>query len=85
MKLLRILFLLAALILAVTARPQRTNGTTAPNAPETQQSQPPPTVASALERDISAIEKQIVDAAEAMPFGVAHAYNHYGQMVEYSG
>jgi hypothetical protein len=57
MKLLRILFLLAALILAVTARPQRTNGTTAPNAPETQQSQPPPTVASALERDISAIEK----------------------------
>jgi DinB family protein len=67
MKVLRILFLLAALILAVAARPQRTNGTTAPNAPQPQQSQPPPTVASAVDRDISAIEKQIVDAAEAMP------------------
>jgi uncharacterized damage-inducible protein DinB len=67
MKLLPILFLLAALILAVAARPQRPNGTTAPNAPQAQQSQPPPTLASAVDREISAIEKQIVDAAEAMP------------------
>lgn len=67
MKRLQILFLLAALILAVATRPQRTNGTTAPNAPQAQQSQPLPTVAAALDRDISAIEKQIVDAAEAMP------------------
>jgi hypothetical protein len=31
------------------------------------QQQSPPTLASAIERDISAVEKQIVDVAEAMP------------------
>jgi hypothetical protein len=66
MKPIRILFLLAALIFAVAARPQGTNSTAAASAPKAQQSQPP-TVASAVDREITAIEKQIVDIAEAMP------------------
>jgi hypothetical protein len=54
--------------------------------------QPPPTVASTVDNQIAAIEKLMIDAAEAMPedrrlhratFAVAHAYDHYGQMVEY--
>jgi hypothetical protein len=40
------------------------------NVPRPQQSpQFPPTIASAVDRDISAVEKQIVDVAEAMPEG----------------
>jgi hypothetical protein len=66
MKPIRILLLLAALIFAMAARPQRTNSTAAASAPKAQQSQPP-TVASAVDREITAIEKQIVDIAEAMP------------------
>jgi hypothetical protein len=61
MKPIRILLLLAALIFAVAARPQGTNFTAAASAPQ------PPTVASAVDREITAIEKQIVDIAEAMP------------------
>jgi hypothetical protein len=67
MKLLRIIFLLAAFILAGAARPQRANSTTAASARQVQQSQPPPTVASVMDHEISAIEKLIVDAAEAIP------------------
>jgi hypothetical protein len=66
MKPIRILFLLAALIFAVAARLQGTNSTAAASAPKAQQSLPP-TVASAVDREITAIEKQIVDIAEAMP------------------
>jgi uncharacterized damage-inducible protein DinB len=66
MKPIRILFLLAAFIFAVAARSQGTNSTAAASAPKAQQSQPP-TVASAVDREITAIEKQIVDIAEAMP------------------
>jgi hypothetical protein len=50
----------------MAARPQGTNSTAAASAPKAQQSQPP-TVASAVDREITAIEKQIVDIAEAMP------------------
>jgi hypothetical protein len=32
-----------------------------------QSAQPAPTIASAIDRDISAVEKQIIDASEAMP------------------
>src|ERR1700694_4161116 len=40
----------------------------AAGAPKSQQSQQaPPTVASAVDREISAVEKQVTDAAEAMP------------------
>jgi hypothetical protein len=67
MKRLRIIFLSATLILIVAARPQRANSTAAAAAPQTQQSQPPPTVTSVVDHEISAIEKLIVDAAEAMP------------------
>jgi hypothetical protein len=66
MKPIPILFLLAAPIFAVAARPQGTNSTAAASAPKVQQSQPP-TVASAVDREITAIEKQIVDIAEALP------------------
>jgi hypothetical protein len=39
----------------------------ATSAPRAQSSQQPSTIASVVDRDISAIEKQVVDAAEAMP------------------
>ncbi|HKE33668.1 MAG TPA: DinB family protein [Candidatus Acidoferrum sp.] len=42
-----------------TARPQQ--------APGAKQAQVPATVASAVDRDISAVEKQVLDAANAMP------------------
>src|SRR5215470_2856167 len=35
--------------------------------PQAQQQQPPPTVAAVMDREISAVEKQILDVAEAMP------------------
>jgi uncharacterized damage-inducible protein DinB len=50
--------------LAVTALAQANNAV-APSAPQTQT--PPPTIASTVDREISGVEKQIVDAAEAMP------------------
>jgi len=40
---------------------------TAASVPEAQASQPAPTLASAVDREISVIEKLILDAAEAMP------------------
>lgn len=65
-KQVRILLLSAALMFAATASAQGTQSS-APNAPKAQQSQPPPTVSSAVDREVSAVEKLIVDAAEAMP------------------
>ena len=55
----------AALIFAVGALGRRLAGVTAANMPQAQQ--PSPTVGSVVDREISAIEKQVVDAAEAMP------------------
>jgi uncharacterized damage-inducible protein DinB len=63
MKIIRMFLPLAALIFSVTASGQST--TSATQAQSLQQ--PPPTVASIVDRAISAIEKQIVDVAEAMP------------------
>jgi uncharacterized damage-inducible protein DinB len=58
----------AALIFAGGASRQRMQSATAGNGPQAQPSQQPsPTVASVVDREISAIEKQVVDAAEAMP------------------
>jgi uncharacterized damage-inducible protein DinB len=65
-KQVRILLLSAALMFAATASAQGTQSS-APNAPKAQQSQPPPTVSSTVDREVSAVEKLIVDAAEAMP------------------
>jgi uncharacterized damage-inducible protein DinB len=53
----------AVLILNLTALGQGTKTAASASAPQT----PPPTIASAVDRQISTIEKQIVDAAEAMP------------------
>jgi hypothetical protein len=42
-------------------------GAAAANPPQTQPTQPPPTIALAVDSEISAIEKQILQAVEAMP------------------
>jgi len=55
-------FLLAA-FLSTAAAPGQAPAAGAPRA----QPAPPPTIASLVDRQISAIEKQVVDAAEAMP------------------
>jgi hypothetical protein len=64
---IRIFWLLAALVVIVAALGQGTKSAAAASGPQTQQPQPPPTIASTVEREISAIEKQVVEAAEAMP------------------
>src|SRR5215475_12656651 len=65
----RVLVLMAVLTIAVGAFTQSGTkaGAPAPAAQAQQSPQPPPTVASMLERQIAANEKQVVEAAEAMP------------------
>jgi hypothetical protein len=58
------LWLFALLTLAGTAVGQTANSTLATTAP---QAQPPPTTAAAFDREISGIENQVLEAAEAMP------------------
>jgi hypothetical protein len=60
---IRKFLLLAALSFTVAALGQGTKSPAA--APQAEQ--PPPTVSSTVEREISAIEKLVVEAAEAMP------------------
>ena len=68
MKQTRILPLLAVLILTGAALGQGTKSDTAASGPQTQQLQQPAlTIASAVDREISTVEKEIVEAAEAMP------------------
>jgi uncharacterized damage-inducible protein DinB len=67
MKPVRILLLSAVLILAVSALGQDTKSVAVATAPQTQASQVAPTLASAIDREISAVEKQVLEAAEAMP------------------
>lgn len=55
-----------ALITGAAVRPAALSAATAALRPP-QSPQSTPTIASAVDRDISAIEKQIVDAADAMP------------------
>jgi hypothetical protein len=64
MKQMRIFLLLPVLILTVAALPQ---GAKSAAASGTQVQPSAPTIASTVDREISAIEKQIVDVAEAMP------------------
>ena len=59
-----ILLPLAVLIFTVTALRQGTNSAAAAATPQAQQ---PLTLASNVDREISGIEKQVLDAAEAMP------------------
>src|SRR5258708_669753 len=68
MTFLRTACLLAILTVAVGTLAQASGGTPPVAAPQTQPSpQPAPTLASIIDRQISAIEKQFVEAAEAMP------------------
>ena len=65
MKRMQILLPSVVLILAVAALGQSTKSAT--SAPQPQTAQPPATIASAVDREISGVEKQILDAAMAMP------------------
>ena len=65
MKPMRIVLLLAVLTLTVAALRQATTSATSAGAPQAQPSAP--TIASAMDHEISGVEKQIVDVAEAMP------------------
>jgi uncharacterized damage-inducible protein DinB len=69
MKQMRVFLPLAVLIFAAAATAPGAKNAAAASAPPPQQSQQPsaPTIASALDREISGVEKQIVDVAEAMP------------------
>lgn len=68
MKLMPIFLVLAALTLTAGAAGQTaTSPTAATSAPQAQPSQPPPTIASVVDREISLIEKEITEAADAMP------------------
>jgi hypothetical protein len=68
MKQTRILPLLAVLIFTGAALGQGTKSAAVATGPQAQQSQQPaPTIASTLERQVSSIEKQVVEIAEAMP------------------
>ena len=61
---IRAVFLLAVAMFTVNALGQGTKGAAAANPPQAQQ---PPTLASMVDREISNVENQIVDVAEAMP------------------
>jgi hypothetical protein len=68
MKQARIVLLSAVLVLAAGASGQGSRNAAAASAPPAQESrQSPPTIASTVDREISTIEKEIVEAAEAMP------------------
>jgi hypothetical protein len=69
MKKPRMILSVTVLIVSAAALRQATWSAAATSAPSPQQSQQPsaPTIASTVDREISAIEKQIVDVAEAMP------------------
>ncbi len=68
MKQTRLICLVALLGFAVTGLGQGTKNGAAPSPPQAQPSQSPPTtIASAVDREISTVEKEIVEAAEAMP------------------
>jgi hypothetical protein len=69
MKPIQIVLLLAGITFTTVAFAQETKSTTAAtNSPPGQQSpQTPPTLASAIDHEITVVEKEVVDAAEAMP------------------
>jgi uncharacterized damage-inducible protein DinB len=65
MKQMQIFLPLAVLIFTVAAPAHGAKNAAAASAPQAQQ--PAPTIASTVDREISGVEKQIVDVAEAMP------------------
>jgi uncharacterized damage-inducible protein DinB len=66
MKHIPIFLLIAVLISTATALGQSTNTAAPASVPQAQPS-PPPTIASVVDSEISNIERQIIDVAEAMP------------------
>jgi len=66
MKQTQVVLLSAALIFAVRVLANGANSAGAP-APQAQPSQTAPNLASTLDRQISAVEKEVTEAAEAMP------------------
>jgi uncharacterized damage-inducible protein DinB len=66
MKYIPSFLLIAVLISTATALGQSTNTAAPASVPQAQPS-PPPTIASAVDSEISNIERQIIDVAEAMP------------------
>jgi hypothetical protein len=64
MKRIIVCFVLATLLFPVPVSGQATKSATAASAPQTQQ--PPPTITSTVDREISTVEKEILDAAKAM-------------------
>jgi hypothetical protein len=64
---IRISLLLAVLIFIVDGVGQGTAGAGGASPAQAQQSQPAQTAASAVDREIDAIEKRVLEAAEAMP------------------
>ena len=81
MKPIRIVLLLPAVIFALAGwGPGTHSAALAPQAHDSQQA--PPTVASTLDREISAVEKQIVEIAEAMP---EDKYNFSPESLNISG
>jgi uncharacterized damage-inducible protein DinB len=70
MKHIQTFLLLTALPLATLVYTQGTKSSPAANASGAQaSSSPAPTIASAIDREISIVEKELIDAAEAMPEG----------------
>jgi len=67
MKLLRILLLPATLCFVMPALGQNIKTATNAAAPQAQTAQPATTLASALDHEVSAVEKLVTEAAEAMP------------------
>ena len=67
MKPLRIFLLSALLILAVSVLGQDAKTAAGATTTQAQGSQAAPTLAAAIDGEISAVEKQVLDAAEAMP------------------
>jgi hypothetical protein len=66
---MRIALLPAGVVVAVMALAQPANRVALASTPARQPSRPPETIASIVDGEIGAIEKQLVDAAEAMPEG----------------
>jgi hypothetical protein len=66
MKQIQISLLSAVLVFTASVFAQVTQSAPAASAPQSP-SQPPPTIATTVDREISTIEKDIVEAAEAMP------------------
>ena len=68
MKNIRIFLLLSALTFSIALMGQGTPSTPPASSPQAQpSSQPAPTVASAVDREVSSYEKLMVEAADAMP------------------